>query len=244
MPNRNYALREVFLNDFGDDHYYLATPVDGIDNVELRVHTNVDRFSNEEILDYCHVEVLKEMNLSYTVGDTMTFTEDGEVVRLWTDEFLGGYNRTLGFQYDSGEEDKSMMFDVQHKHYYVSGYWNETAIAFIADSWNNIFSQWQELNDDAASKGHQICFALKYAGETTVNGITYDLYLAYTTAPVDGYNHYPWLSHFYVPRQEPEIAIHFTESIEPEELAELLTLSADRIVEGVQIHTLKCFSLR
>ena len=244
VPNKNYGLREVFLNEFGDDHYYFATSVDGIENVQLRVHTNADRFSNEEILDYCHVQVLKESNLTYTVGDTMTFTETEDVVRLWTDEVLSGYHRTLGFQYDSGEERKVMMFDVGHKHYYISGYWNETAIAFLEDSWYNIFDQWQELNDNAASKGHQICFAMKHAGETTVNGITYDLYLTYTTAPVDGYNHFPWLSHFYVPQQEPEIAIHFEESIEPEELAKLLTLTADEVINRTQREMLECFHLR
>lgn len=244
MPEQNFGVDERFFEEYEGEHYYYAALIDGVEDAEVRIYTNVERLYDAGALNYCKVEIVEGTDLTFPLGKTMTFTENGRVRRQWNDSFHAANNSTHRFQLDYGDERKSMMFNVWHKKYIISGYYNDTSISIAAESWQNIFNQWQELNDDVALKGHHVCYAITHAGEVTVNGITYDLYLLYTTAPVDGYNHYPWLSHFFVPQQEPEIAIHFRESIEPEELAELLATPADQNLNSVRKEMLECFGLR
>ncbi len=186
----------------------LSQSIRGCREEKLLLMTNDDSLDLDSLLKYIHVEVIEEWDISYDLGKTMVFTESEEVLRNFYDGDIGGITHFFGFDRDGVGEDHFLSEDFSHKIYGVyTDLRGGLEIQFAAVSWHEIFDKWEQLNRDAEKTGHTVAYPLLRLDDAEVNGITYNIYAYYTAESVDDISNYPWIWYYYIPEQEPDMAI-------------------------------------
>ncbi len=242
-PEGNYSgfdiSNEIFWDDVTiDDLDFRAFPVEGIPNAQIHIYTDLGAEFMGQAIRYCHVDVAEGFGTRHSLGETMYFQETDWCFRTYYDEHLWSWVQTFGFNEGDGEVERYFTSSLDAKKYSISDlYGSESFIEFITGSWVEVFEKYAKLNAEAPKLGHKAYFPIQYLGETSVNGITYLCYVAYTDSPVDDVNHYQWATYLCIPKQEQNIIFVDSVSISPEEITALLSgkLDADYLAERMAI---------
>ncbi len=211
--------------DFESKEIHIRTryiPVDGQEHAHILLMTDLDSVDMEELAKSVRVETVEETGLTFDLGSTMVFTETDEVLRNYNDGDTAGIRNSFDFNTDAGPVRYALNQSFWRKEYSISVGNQDREILFAAVSWHRILDQWQELNENAAATGHNVAFPLVRLEKITANGITYQVYAYYTAVPVDDMNDTHRVQFYYVPEQEPAVAIHSRWNITSEELNRML----------------------
>ncbi len=213
------ALKEQYRQyDFEDASSNFAV-LDEIPKTYLRMVVS-PRSLEVNQKDYMEAVPVEKPGLRFDLGQTMVFTETEKIYRNYFDGVTGGRTRNHNFQQENGDVKCFLDHNFLTKEYGIRSTVPlvDPEIYIAGNSWRDIFATWQERNQEAERTGHPVCYPMMQKNNITVNGIEYYTYIVYTAAPVDSYNHYPWIWYYFVPVQEDNIAFVDCNSIDPEAL--------------------------
>ncbi len=191
-----------------EDVRILRTPVSDAEGIELWLMTDDETLDLNKVLELVEVETVPEGDLVFDLGSTVKFTESDQWQRTYNDGAYWGATTEYGFNSETGGKSHFSEWAFMIKEYGLYSNGKDFQSIFVAAvSWDEMFAQWQKLNEEAPQYGHEVYFQVLQLENVEVNGLTYHVYATYNDGAVYELNHERKLCYWYVLEQEPTIAL-------------------------------------
>ena len=198
--------------DISGAEYYTVDILDH-PNIQLQFASDLGMEFLQELAGQFYVEYVKDVGLTYPLGQTMYLTETQQVYRGYDDYGLG-FGGTIFNTGNTALDDQYFLhYSFCRKYYSFLGSSDATLtdIVFSQVSWNAVFSRWQELNAEAPDYGHAVYFPVAKLSDVTVNGIDYSAYAVYSTVDLQSFSDFCYLFEcYFVPKQEDTVAVRLS----------------------------------
>lgn len=189
---------------------YYTVEINDHPNIQLQFASDLGMDYLQELAGLVYVDYVKEIGLTYSLGETMYFTETQQIYRDYMDNLREGG----GLIYNSSNtvtDDQYFLGYGFYKKYYRfrgSGDAGKCQIIFSPVAWDTVFDRWDELNAEAPEYGHEVYFPVVEMEDVTVNGIDYSTFAVYSTVSLQPSSDFCYLFEcYFVPKQENNIAI-------------------------------------
>ena len=181
--------------------FVYTKPYAGAQNVWIRVYSDISQELCETAVECCEVDVTYGDGLTYSLGETMAFQENGDAGLLW----FGGIYSANAYTHQRDGVDYTFRADFERQVYHLWSVDNYAkAVVLRSGTFTEMVESWQALNDGLPADGHEEIFHLKELPETDSNGIVYKVYLAWYDSAYD-----QDVTLILIPQQEDRIALLF-----------------------------------
>jgi hypothetical protein len=209
MPDGTEPQEENLIYEVNEDYvtdlpYVYSELIPDTENLWLRISTTEKDLDIERLWKDTDVKVLDADVRELELGSSMVFIEDDKHACTWHKDYTKSLSMGWGADYSLYHGFEKMKYDFVRAGEQVEDlYMFYIEIASV--EYEVVFDKWQELNNLAEKRGHNVWIPVYQLEDYKCNDITYQIYFADKTSELNSTNEL-----YCVPEQEKSVAVRIS----------------------------------